>query len=111
MIEKDFEKAINFLTIAYHKKQDPDYAAQLNIQNLMFQSLQYNNLGIAHYKLKKPKLSLFYLNKVLNLTTKLNPNNEFNKNDILAFNFLNKTQPFIYFNFGMVFILFKYLLK
>ena len=102
MNEKDYEKALNFLTIAYHRKQDPEYATQLNSQNLMFQSLQFNNLGIVHYKLKKPKLALFYLNKVLNLTTKLNPNNEFSKNDILAFNFLNKNQPFVYYNFGMV---------
>ena len=102
MTEKDYEKAINFLTIAYHKKQEQDYATQLNSQNIMFQTLQYNNLGIVHYKLKKNKLALFYFNKVLNLAAiKLN-HNEFNKNDQLASNFLNKYQPFIYYNFGMV---------
>lgn len=67
----------------------------------MFQAFQFNNFGIVHHKLNKPKLALFYLNRVLNLPPKL-PQNEFNKNDLMAANILNKSQPFVYYNFGMV---------
>lgn len=105
MTEKDYEKAINFLTNIYHKKQDADFAGHLNSQNLMFQALQFNNFGIVHHKLKKTKLALFYLNRALNLPSKLPSNNEFNKNDLIAANVLNKNYPFVYYNFGMVFIL------
>ena len=58
---------MNFLTVCFPKNQDNDTSITLNLQNQLFQMLQYNNLGIIHHFIKKPKLAVYYLHKVINI--------------------------------------------